>query len=76
MRNFLRAAALLAGLVALSGCSFIGAFQDRIGNAVERYCSEPQAARESYREIVNARTAPNRIEISCEGDAPASSSSG
>lgn len=66
------AAAGLLLAVALSGCSYVAAFQDRIGSAVERYCDKPAAEREAYRELVNARTAPNRIEVTCAGDpAPA-----
>lgn len=62
----------LAGLlfVGLAGCSVIGSVQQRIGGAIARYCAEPQAEREALREAINARTQPNRIEVTCAVDAP------
>lgn len=64
------AAALLLAAGALAGCSLIASFQDRIGSAVARYCEEPAETRDALREAINARTAPNRIQVDCAADQP------
>lgn len=66
----IKLAAVMVAVVLGSGCSALASFQDRIGSAVERYCEQPVAERAAYRDLVNARTAPNRIEVTCAADAP------
>lgn len=71
MKSLFRLAALAGIVIVASGCSALGQFQDRIGSAVARYCEQPQAEREAYRDLINARTEPNRVEVACAADAPA-----
>lgn len=65
-------------LVALPGCSLLGdPIADKVADAVDRYCEEPQGARDLYRATINEELASegHTIAVVCNGDTPPETSS-
>lgn len=64
----------LTAIVSLSaGCSILGQpVAEKVAEAIDKYCEEPQSARGVYREHVNAELAleGHSIAVTCNGDLP------
>ena len=55
----------------ISGCSVFGQrISEEVADVVDKYCEEPQNAREVYREQVNAELSQygHSIQVTCAGD--------
>lgn len=56
-------------VLSLSGCSLIvPKVGPQVAKAVNRYCQEPQAARQLVRAEVNGMIEPHKIVVTCAGD--------
>ena len=67
--------ALLSVAVApavLVGCSLLNPVTEKVADAVDRYCEEPQSERALIRETVNAELASegHSVVVTCAGDSP------
>jgi len=63
----------IAFLAMLSGCSVLRENADKasskVADGVNTYCDElDQGARGEFRAMVNAKAAPDKVEVTCEGD--------
>lgn len=68
MKKFL---AIFALLVALPACGLLSPVVEKIADGVERYCEEPYAFRQQYRNTVNSQLSDtgHRVHVHCAGDA-------
>lgn len=66
-----RMLAIVIAIAVLSGCSVIGApIAEKIATGVERYCEEPYAYRNDYRNTINAQLTESghQVHVHCAGD--------
>ena len=58
-------------LITLSGCAVLfSPVAEKVASAVEKYCEEPYAYRQVYRNTVNGNlgTTGHRVHVHCYGD--------
>ena len=59
--------------LSLAGCALLGGpVAEKVAGVIDKYCEEPQRARELYRETINAELAAegHSILVVCSGDTP------
>ena len=67
--QLLACAVALVATQTLAACVGSSPVATAASTLVSRYCTTPEAGRAALREVIAARTAPNRIRVECAADA-------
>lgn len=61
----MRVLAFAAVVLLVSGCAAPGAFEQRVGSAVERVCSMSEVDRAAARARLDAAVDPHQVRVTC-----------